>query len=154
MSRNTRQRSAIQNAIEQAGRPLSPAEILVLAQAGAPALGIATVYRNIKTLLEDGRIREVALPGEPPRYERAHLGHHHHFKCRSCNKVFDIDECHTDWSQHVPTGFLIERHDLTLFGRCRDCTGTTGTDPSCEAKSGHTHCAGVPTSAAGGLKDR
>ena len=69
MERNTRQRTAILGAIEAAGRPLSPAELHALARSEAPALGLATVYRNIKLLLEEGRIREVSLPGEAPRYE-------------------------------------------------------------------------------------
>jgi Fur family ferric uptake transcriptional regulator len=121
MERNTRQRSAILSSIETTGRPLSPGEIHDLARADAPALGLATVYRNIKTLLEDGRIREVSLPGESPRYELAHLGHHHHFKCRHCERVFDIAECATDWTALAPAGFSVEAHDVTLFGLCGEC---------------------------------
>ncbi len=126
MERNTRQRTAILGSIEHAGRPLSPAEIHDIARADAPALGLATVYRNIKMLIEDGRIREVSLPGEPPRYEVAHLGHHHHFKCRLCGRVFDIAECGTDWNAIAPAGFAVEAHDVTLFGVCAQCAGTAG----------------------------
>ena len=43
MSRKTPQREAIREAIEAADRPLSPQEILELAQRAVPQLGIATV---------------------------------------------------------------------------------------------------------------
>jgi hypothetical protein len=45
MERNTRQRSAIRDAIAQAERPLLPQEVLDAAQRAVPGLGIATVYR-------------------------------------------------------------------------------------------------------------
>lgn len=137
MERNTRQRTAILGAIEAAGRPLSPAELHALARSEAPALGLATVYRNIKLLLEEGRIREVSLPGEAPRYEVAHLGHHHHFKCLQCDRVFDIAECQTDWNALAPAGFSVEAHDVTLFGRCSACSGTG--DAVGAPSAGHTH---------------
>lgn len=121
MERNTRQRAAILGAIEAAGRPLSPTELHGMARSEAPALGLATVYRTIKSLLQEHRIREVSLPGEPARYEVAHLGHHHHFKCTLCDRVFDIAECTTDWNALAPAGFIVEAHDVTLFGRCSDC---------------------------------
>lgn len=123
MERNTRQRTAILSTIESAGRPLSPTELHGMARSAAPALGLATVYRTIKSLLQEHRIREVSLPGEPARYEVAHLGHHHHFKCTRCDRVFDIAECTTDWSALAPPGFAVEGHDVTLFGRCSDCIG-------------------------------
>src|SRR2546427_7256381 len=46
MERSTRQRSSIRTVMEEAGRPLLPAEILGAAQREVPAIGLATVYRN------------------------------------------------------------------------------------------------------------
>ena len=54
MERNTRQRSAIRDAIAQAQRPLLPQEVLEAARTEVPGLGIATVYRNLKALVEEG----------------------------------------------------------------------------------------------------
>lgn len=137
--RNTRQRTAILDAIQSAGRPLSPTELHLLARVQAPALGLATVYRNIKLLLEEARIREVSLPGEPPRYEVANLGHHHHFKCRLCDRVFDVAECDTDWNALAPAGFSVESHDVTLFGRCSACSGKAEADVASSAGHDHPH---------------
>lgn len=121
MERSTRQRSAIQEAIQSADRPLLAQEVLELAGRDVPKLGIATVYRNLKAMVEDGVLRQVVLPGENPRFELAGHGHHHHFRCNRCNKVFDIHSCPTDLAMLAPKGFKIEDHDLTLYGRCKDC---------------------------------
>ena len=121
MERSTRQRSAIRTVIDDAGRPLSPQEVLDAAQVDVPALSLATVYRNLKQLLEAGEIQAVSLPGDSPRYESAHHDHHHHFQCMSCQRVFDIHACPGDMAALAPRGFTVESHELTLYGRCADC---------------------------------
>lgn len=121
MERNTRQRSAIRDAIAQAERPLLPQEVLEHAQRDAPGLGIATVYRNLKALVDEGELKAVHLPGENPRYELAGHRHHHHFQCTRCQRVFDVHACPGDLSRLAPRGFTVEDHDLTLYGVCSDC---------------------------------
>ena len=130
MERNTRQRSAIRDAIARAERPLLPQEVLDAAQADVPGLGIATVSRNLKWLVAEGQVRTVDLPGQAPRYEAAqqgpahghHPAHHvHHFHCERCDRVFPIHACPGSIEQLAPAGFRVERHDLTLHGLCADC---------------------------------
>lgn len=121
MERNTRQRNAIHEAIAAAERPLLPQEVLAAAQASVPGLGIATIYRNLKALVEEGALRTVSLPAENPRYELAGHQHHHHFQCTQCQRVFDVHACPGDLSRLAPAGFTVEDHDLTLYGRCSDC---------------------------------
>ncbi|GAB4042664.1 MAG: transcriptional repressor [Rubrivivax sp.] len=121
MQRSTRQRDAIREALHSAGRPLLPQEVLVAAQAEVPGLGIATVYRTLKALVDEGSLRAVTLPGENPRYEPAHHGHHHHFHCQACGRVFDVHACPGNLARLAPAGFEVAAHELTLYGRCRDC---------------------------------
>lgn len=121
MERNTRQRAAIREAIAGASRPLLPQEVLDAAQAQVPGLGIATVYRNLKVMVDEGELQPVTLPGENARFELVGHGHHHHFQCRQCGRVFDVHACPGDLSRLAPTGFSVEGHDLTLYGRCSDC---------------------------------
>ena len=121
MERNTRQRSAIRDAIAGAHRPLLPQEVLEAAQSQVPGLGIATVYRNLKALVDEGELQAVTLPGENPRFELVGHGHHHHFQCRDCGRVFDVHACPGDLQRLAPAGFTVDGHDLTLYGRCRDC---------------------------------
>ncbi|MEO0513916.1 MAG: transcriptional repressor [Planctomycetota bacterium] len=119
--RNTTQRTAVRDAIETADRPLSPQEILELAQADQPGLGIATVYRTVKTGTEEGWLTPVDLPNGPTRYEPAGKRHHHHFECTSCNAVFDVDGCPGNLKPLVPAGAELTGHEIILYGRCATC---------------------------------
>ncbi len=119
--RETRQRRAIRRAFTEAGHPLGPGEILEAARKYARGLGIATVYRNLKSLQEDGWLVPVELPGEPPRYEVAGKDHHHHFHCRKCDRVFEVDGCPGELSRLTPDGFELESHEFVMYGRCEEC---------------------------------
>ena len=127
MERSTRQRDAIKSAIDAAQRPLSPQEILADAQAHVEGLGMATVYRNLKTLVETGALAVVTLPGENDRYEATGHAHHHHFQCTRCERVFDVHECPGYMRNLAPPGFTVERHELTLYGLCSDCATVPAT---------------------------
>lgn len=130
MERSTRQRQSIRSAIADAARPLLPSEILSAARRDVPAMGLATVYRNLKQLAQAGEIQAVDLPGEPPRFELAGRHHHHHFRCNSCSRVFDVHGCPGDMRQLVPRGFQVDSHELTLYGRCADCRPVAGMPPA------------------------
>ena len=124
MERNTRQRQAIRQVFAQNDNPLGPQEVLQAAQAAIPGLGIATVYRTIKALVEEGWLAVVELPGEPQRYEIAGKAHHHHFRCRACDRVFEINGCPSNVLRLAPNGFLLERHEVVLYGTCDTCMAT------------------------------
>lgn len=134
MERLTRQRQAVLHAIAASGRSLNAYEIHALAQGAVPTLNLSTVYRQLKALQGDARVVRVDLPGQPPRFEApCHLPHahdaaghdhhhHHHFHCTGCERVFPIHGCPGGLDQLLPQGFRLERHDLTLHGRCGQCT--------------------------------
>lgn len=121
MQRSTKQRTAIEQAMTKADRPLAPQDVLELAQATLPGLGIATVYRALKAMAQDGLLREVHLPERSPMYEVAHYGHHHHFQCSVCERVFDVHACPGNLASLAPPGFVVDSHEITLYGRCSDC---------------------------------
>jgi Fur family transcriptional regulator, ferric uptake regulator len=123
VSKRTAQREAIRTAIESAGRPLSPQEVLERAQRAVPGLGIATVYRALSSGADEGWLKPVQLATGPTRYERAGLHHHHHFRCRVCDRVYDLEGCPGNLKALLPPGFTIEEHEITLYGRCAKCTG-------------------------------
>jgi Fur family ferric uptake transcriptional regulator len=59
-----------------------------------------------------------ATPGGDPQHH-----HHHHFHCLSCDQVVPIHGCPGPMQDLAPTGFVVERHDLVLHGRCVHCAG-------------------------------
>lgn len=121
MNRNTRQRRALRDAFEEQNRPLSPTELLALAGEKVDGLGIATVYRTIKSLLEEGGLAQVDLPGEPPRYEIAGKPEHHHFQCTACSKVFDAPGQLEGLEKLAPEGVTVSKYILVIYGTCQDC---------------------------------
>ena len=122
MKRRTSQRRAILQALEEAPGPLTPHE--VLEHAGHGRLGLATVYRNLNALTAHGEVVAVHLPDDSTRFEPAGRGHHHHFCCSRCEGVFELAAtCPVAGLEGVtlPGGFLVEDHELTLYGLCPTC---------------------------------
>jgi Fur family ferric uptake transcriptional regulator len=120
-TRNTRQKRAIRDVFERAERPLSTDEIFAEAHGAIRTLGIATVYRSIRSLLDEGWLTAVEVPGRTPLYERAGKQHHHHFVCTTCARVFELAGCASDIRGELPRGFHATSHDVTIYGECADC---------------------------------
>jgi Fur family ferric uptake transcriptional regulator len=105
---------------------MSPEEILRSAQRAVPGIGLATVYRHIRQMVVRGELRAVSLPGAPDRYEPAGMEHHHHFLCRRCDRLYDVEECPGSFDELAPSGFHADAHDLVLYGTCAGCNETRG----------------------------
>jgi Fur family ferric uptake transcriptional regulator len=120
-SRKTRQKDAIRAAFTRADRPLSPDETLSYAQKEVEGISIATVYRNIGSLVEDKWLTPVEMPGESTRYEVSGKEHHHHFHCNECGKVFEMQGCVVPVKPKLPRGFRMTGHEFFLYGVCADC---------------------------------
>lgn len=107
--------------LREALHALTPPEIHERAQRQHSRLGIATVYRALHALVEAGELTEVRLPGEScVRYELAAKPHHHHFRCQTCNRLFDLPGC-VPLTKLMPPGFRMLRHDIVLYGLCAQC---------------------------------
>jgi Fur family ferric uptake transcriptional regulator len=119
--RKTKQKQAIRDSFVVADRPLSPDEVLALAKQQVDGMSIATVYRNIGSLVEDGWLASVELPGTAARYEVAGKKHHHHFQCKECEKVYELSGCDIAVKPNLPKGFRLTGHDFFLYGVCSAC---------------------------------
>jgi Fe2+ or Zn2+ uptake regulation protein len=91
----------------------------------APTVSLATVYRNLRLLVDAGLLGE--LPGPRARFD-ANTRAHHHFTCLRCGRIADVEapvaEPHSRaLSTRVAarTGLTITHHRIDFFGRCRDC---------------------------------
>ena len=87
-----------------------------------PRLGIATTYRHLKSLTHSQQIVAVDYPGQPPRYEWADGKDKVHFACRSCHKLFALEDTSEDKSPaKVPKGFKVQGFEIMLYGICPHC---------------------------------
>ncbi len=119
--RNTRQKQAVLGALKESSTPLGVADILSIAREAVPTLSQATVYRILNRLLKKRKIVTVQLPGEAPLYEPAGRGHHHFFRCRRCQSMYEVAGCDELLGRLTPSNFTLEGHDLFLYGLCDSC---------------------------------
>jgi Fur family transcriptional regulator, ferric uptake regulator len=87
-------------------------------------LGLATVYRTLGLLSEEGVIDALShRPGELS-YRWCGDGHHHHLVCSSCRRVVELDECELEpWLDRISEahGFVTTGHRLEVSGLCAEC---------------------------------
>ncbi|WP_309385919.1 Fur family transcriptional regulator [Cerasicoccus frondis] len=116
--RDTKQRAAILVTLTNADHPLTPKEILERASAAAPGLGIATVYRNIKLLLDNKEIEAIEVPGHRTCYMLPQGSQRTLVVCRDTNQVHLAEG--VDFKiQHdrLPKGFQAEEIEIFIYGR-------------------------------------
>jgi Fur family transcriptional regulator, ferric uptake regulator len=117
----TRQRDAIREILTKAARPLTAQGIWEAARRRKSGLGIATVYRTLKTLVESREITLVEIPGSAPHYEWHQGHHHHHFLCEECRQVYELEGCVHEVEDLAPKRFKVKRHEIVLYGTCEEC---------------------------------
>ena len=88
-----------------------------------PNVSLATVYRNLRQLSEQGEILALLSGTEPEHYDGC-IKDHYHFMCTKCGAVKDLDidvlkGLNDEVSQK--TGFEVSRHSLMFYGVCGDC---------------------------------
>lgn len=86
---------------------------------------IATVYRNLKSLIDLGLVVQVFLDQKEAYFELAKKEHHHHAICENCGNMTDIkDLIHNKLDNEAlkKSDFaIISRHSLEFFGLCKKC---------------------------------
>ena len=97
---------------------LSAEEVYQRARTQLPELSRATVYNALSELAEAGLLGVVEGPG--PRQFDANVAPHHHFRCRRCGTLYDIEPQHLDLTLREP-GFEVERAHALLEGVCPKC---------------------------------
>jgi Fur family ferric uptake transcriptional regulator len=87
-------------------------------------LGLATVYRTLGLLADEGVIDSLSHRQGELCYRLCGLGHHHHLVCSSCHRVVELDDCELGpWLERISEahGFVTTSHRLEVSGLCSDC---------------------------------
>ena len=95
-----------------------------------PTVSLATVYKNIVTMVEEGVLSEVPIAGRKSKYElKKH--DHLHLVCRSCGVVKDmeLDEVMAEKGRKrsIEASFTLESMQINLYGICSECKRQTET---------------------------
>ena len=120
--RYSKKREAILNAIRGTHCHPSAEWVYQTLKPTHPDLSLGTVYRDLNTLVEIGKIRRVSIPGEADRFD-GELGIHQNLFCRKCHKVVHLpipEEQLKALALSCPD-VKVENYFLTVFGLCSDC---------------------------------
>lgn len=84
-----------------------------------PEIGLATVYRNLKILLEQNLIFKVDVGDGIDHFDAGIEVPHDHAYCKQCGKILDIPACNPEGISSDE--FFAESYSLVLFGKCKKC---------------------------------
>ena len=85
-----------------------------------PSLSRTTVYNSLETLRKHGIIQSLTISGSELRYDFK-TTIHHHFLCRECGRVIDIDiEC-PNIGRIMKMGHRVEEVHGYFKGLCKEC---------------------------------
>lgn len=122
--KSTKQRSTIVNVFFNMKGHISVEELLRQVKAVNPKIGYATVYRTLHLLVESGLVEERRFGDGLARYEgHSQVEHHDHMICQDCGKIFEFYNPELEALQEKLAeqhNFVIHRHRLELYGKCRD----------------------------------
>jgi Fur family ferric uptake transcriptional regulator len=121
--RETRQRTEVLSALE-GGDALPAQDLHGRLRARGSRIGLATVYRTLRLLADEGSIDVLRDDPTQARYRLCSPRHHHHMVCESCGVVVEIPECDVDeWAQKVGRahGFEVRAHRAEIVGLCARC---------------------------------
>lgn len=85
-----------------------------------PSLGIATVYRNLKIMNDEGKIVAIETNNGSVHYD-ACVTEHAHFICECCNRILDIDFPEVPFQSAEKAGYKVKRGKVVLYGLCPNC---------------------------------
>jgi Fe2+ or Zn2+ uptake regulation protein len=120
--RSTPQRHAVLAFLmEHAGHPTA-AEIFEAVNRLDPRSSKATIYNNLRDLVQAGLVREVAMEGRAARFDAKGM-RHHHFICDRCGNVEDVDWYDVPRPPAASMGRRVLREcELIFRGLCTQCS--------------------------------
>jgi len=122
--RITPQRELIVKAVSDTPTHFTAEMISQQVQEHTSAVNIATIYRTLDLLVEEGLISRSDFGQGQILFASEEHGPHLHLVCRSCGGVIDADIKHTralEVSLQDDHHFKLDLNHITLFGLCAAC---------------------------------
>lgn len=132
MKRNTKQREEVWRALEKTPSFVSAQDLHYILKEAGSSIGLATVYRTLNSLAEEGAADALSREGEN-LFRACSPGHHHHLICRGCGLTVEIEaDAVESWAHDVARehGFGDPQHIVDIFGSCSGCQGVATREAS------------------------
>lgn len=124
-TRNTSQRREVIGVLSRVQGFVSAQDLHALITKDGGQIALATVYTQLKRLVEDGDVDVVMTDRGESLYRRCVVDvHHHHLACRNCGAIVEVDTPELEaWARAVADRFDYQdlRHVLELSGICPAC---------------------------------
>lgn len=123
----THQRSVIYRELLATGEHPTPEAVYERVKEHIPSISLGTVYKNIRTFLDAGLLREVSVHHGTQRLD-ANVAPHYHMVCTRCRGIFDVPEEQVEaprLKQSPATAFAVERVNVEFLGICAACAGAS-----------------------------
>ncbi len=122
--RNTVQRNIVKNALCELHCHTTAEELAKAVQAANPTISTATVYRNLKVLVQNGEVLHIPMHSGADYYEIMNYPHYH-IKCTKCGTVADIAlpfmQEFLSKARAAEKSFAVTDYSLSFYGLCPDC---------------------------------
>jgi len=121
--RSSRQRDVVLETVRSTFEHPTAEWIFRMTRKRLPRVGLGTVYRNLKALVDEGLIREVRSADEAVRYD-GNTGEHYHIRCVSCDRVSDLPvsvDRTIEQRARYATNYAIMGHEVEVRGVCPGC---------------------------------
>jgi Fur family ferric uptake transcriptional regulator len=121
----THQREEIARTFLRSTRHLSAEELYRQIQKIHPEVGLSTIYRTLRLLVEAGLASQREFGDGITRYEPVAGGRHHdHLICVNCGAIIEfqnqkIEELQKEVAENK--NFTVLQHKLELYGYCEKC---------------------------------
>jgi Fur family ferric uptake transcriptional regulator len=116
--------------LKQLNHAVSAQEIYIELRSQKQGLGLATIYRILKTLKLQGMIRSRSLSSGEDLYSLVEQDKHY-LNCLQCGQSEPLDECpvhELEAQLHFSGQFEIYYHTLEFFGLCSSCQHQSGVE--------------------------
>ncbi|WP_110208894.1 Fur family transcriptional regulator [Nocardioides daejeonensis] len=123
--RDTRQRRALREHLENGDSFLSAQQLHDELRAGGDKIGLATIYRTLQAMHAAGEIDAVRVNDSETLYRKCGPRHHHHLVCRDCGLTVELDGPSVEkWAAKAAeeNRFTQVEHVVELFGLCPSCS--------------------------------
>ncbi len=94
-------------------------EVRKLAQEAGNSMSMATVYNNLNSLCQEGKIRRLTIADQTDRYDK--ILRHDHLVCKKCGSIKDLNLTNLANVIEKEVGTDIKGYDLTVFTMCDNC---------------------------------